>query len=72
MNPFENFDFSIRTIQQIVTIVQYDKQLPVVEVKLFLNGEPYILSDDMSAQIRWIKKDRTFTYKSVLGCNEDH
>ena len=57
-------DFAQRMVQRIVNVVQYDKQLPVVEVRLFLNGEPYILPLEISAQLRWTKKDKTFTYKS--------
>ncbi len=64
-------DFSKRMVQHQVNVVQYDKNLPIVEVKLYLNGDRYILPENSTVSVRWSKKDRTFTYKDVLGCSSE-
>jgi len=52
-------------------VVQYDKQLPIVAVELYLSGNLYTLPATMDVKIRFgEKKDKTFIYKNVLGCNE--
>ena len=64
-------DFIQRDVQQIIHIVQYDKSLPIIAVKLYNDGVPYTLPQYTDVNIRWGKRDRTFVYDSALGCNED-
>ena len=64
-------DFNQRCVQQkTIHIVQYDKSLPVIAVELFLNGSTYTLPANADVKIRWSKRDKTFVYKNVLGCDE--
>lgn len=66
-----NFGDKARVVQP-VHIVQYDKSMPIVCVKLYNNGLPYVLPDSVNAiTVRWGKSDRTFVIKNVLGCNPD-
>lgn len=63
-------DFNQRCLQKTIHIMQYDKSLPIISVKLFSNGEPYVLPESAELRVRWGKRDRTFVYKEVLGCDE--
>lgn len=66
-----NFGDKARVVQP-VHIVQYDKSMPIVCVKLYNNGLPYVLPNSVAAvTIRWGKSDRTFVIKDVLGTNEE-
>ena len=62
-------DFASREIKKPIHLVQYDKELPIIEVSLYLNKEPYVIPDDFDVKMRWNKNDRTFSYKNVLGCD---
>ena len=62
-------DFSKRSVNQPVHIVQYDKSLPILAVSLYNNGQLYRLSEDMEVSIRLGKPDRTFVYNKALGCD---
>ena len=62
-------DFSKRSVNQPVHIVQYDRSLPILAVSLYNNGQLYRLSEDMEASIRLGKPDRTFVYNKALGCD---
>ena len=62
-------DFSKRSINTPIHIVQYDRTLPILEVHLYNNGQLYFLSENMEANIRLGKPDKTFVYKKALGCN---
>ena len=64
-------DFRQRIIQPVIHIVQYDKSLPIVAVKLYNNGIAYALPVDADVSVRWGKRDHTFVYNAVLGCNVD-
>ncbi len=66
-----NVDFTYRTVGQPIHVVQYDKQLPIAAVYLHVSGKPYSLPSTMDARVRWGKRDHTYVYKSVLGCNEE-
>ncbi|MBR6287809.1 MAG: BppU family phage baseplate upper protein [Acholeplasmatales bacterium] len=63
-------DFIKRIIQSSIHIMQYDNNLPLIAVKLYKNGQDYILSSTAIVKIRWRKKDGTIVYKAVLGTNE--
>ena len=62
-------DFSKRSVNQPVHIVQYDKTLPILAVSLYNNGQLYRLSESMNVSIRLGKPDRTFVYNKALGCD---
>lgn len=62
-------DFSKRSVNQPVHIVQYDRSLPILAVSLYNNGQLYRLSESMDVSIRLGKPDRTFVYNKALGCD---
>ena len=62
-------DFSKRTVGQPVHIVQYDDTLPILAVSLYNNGQPYRIPESSEVRIRFGKPDKTFVYKSALGCD---
>lgn len=62
-------DFSKRSVNQPVHIVQYDRSLPILAVSLYNNGQLYRLSETMEASIRLGKPDRTFVCNKALGCD---
>ena len=64
-------DFITRECSKEIHIVQYDDSQPIIAVSLRANSEKYSLPDGYEANIRFGKKDRTFVYKAVLGCNDD-
>ena len=63
-------DLITRWSTREVHIVQYDNSQPIVAVELFKNSERFVLPDGYEANLRFGKKDRTFIYKPVLGCNQ--
>lgn len=65
-----SIDFTLRPCSSEIHLVQYDNSLPVVEVKLYVDGEPYIIPENAAINIRVGKNDGTFVYEPVLGCNE--
>ena len=62
-------DFSKRSVNQPVHIVQYDRSLPILAVSLYNNGQLYRLSESMDVSIRLGKPDRTFVCNKALGCD---
>ena len=64
-------NFGTRQVSQDMHIVQYDSSQPIIAVELYKNSKKFVLPDGYEANIRWGKKDRTFIYKAVLGCNTD-
>ena len=52
-----------------VHLMQYDKSLPIVVVKLYMNGIPLKLAPGASVNIRVGKRDGTTVYNPVLGCD---
>ena len=62
-------DFSKRSVNQPVHIVQYDRSLPILAVSLYNNGQLYRLGETMEVSIRLGKPDRTFVYNKALGCD---
>ena len=62
-------DFSKRSVNQPVHIVQYDRTLPILAVSLYNNGQLYRLSETMEVSIRLGKPDRTFVYNKAIGCD---
>ena len=65
-------DFRQRVIQPMIHIVQYDKSLPIVAVELYSDGQKWALPDTVATvKVRWGKRDHTYVYTDVLGCNAD-
>ena len=64
-------DFKKRGVNKPIHVVQYDNSLPVIAVKLYLDGEVYALSSEAEANVRLKKRDGTVVYNPVLGCNSD-
>lgn len=62
---------SQRGVQQPVRLVQYDDKLPIIEVALYLNGQPYSLPAGAAINIRMAKGDGTGIYNPALGVSED-
>lgn len=65
-------DFKQRCIQKPIHVVQYDKTMPIVKVKLEMNGYSYHIPTDMDIYIRWGCPDHTFVVKPVLGKDANH
>ena len=64
-------DFSYRSVQKPIHVVQYDKQLPIIAVTLYVSGKLYTLPANFDVNVKFSKRDKTFIYKPVLGCNAD-
>lgn len=62
---------SQRGVQQPVRLVQYDDKLPIIEVALYLNGQPFALPAGAAINIRMTKGDGTGIYNPALGVSED-
>ena len=63
-------DFSGKQVSyKQIHVVQYDRSLPIIAVELYKNGLLYTIPTNATIKIRWGKKDRTFVYKDVLGCD---
>lgn len=56
-------DLILRPVQNIIHIVQYDDQLPLIEVELYRMGHLYTLPEDAVVWIRWGVKDHAYTRK---------
>ena len=63
-------DFRRRVVQRQINLVQYDKSMPVIAVKLCSNGNDYVLPENASAYIRFGKRDHTYVYNECLGCDQ--
>ena len=63
-------DFRRRVVQRQINLVQYDKSMPVIAVKLCSNGTDYVLPENASAYIRFGKRDHTYVYNECLGCDQ--
>lgn len=63
----------LRFTNKVYHVVQYDKTLPIVKVKLYSNGRPFEVSSTMFIKVRWSKPDKTFVYKDIKGYDpNDH
>ena len=63
-------DFRRRVVQRQINLVQYDKSMPVIAVKLCSNGNEYVLPENANAYIRFGKRDHTYVYNECLGCDQ--
>lgn len=65
-------DFNSRTsVFRPVHVVQYDNQLPILEVTLHNNGQDYVLPSGAYSNIRFRKKDSKVVLNPALGCSQD-
>lgn len=62
-------DFVSRYISAPVHLVQFDNSMPIIEVKLYSNGTPYVIPAGMNVNIRTRKPDGNVIYNPVLGCD---
>ena len=53
-------DFSKSISQRVIHLVQYDKKLPVIDVELFTNGEPYVIPGSAEVYVFWGNNDNTY------------
>ena len=63
--------FGQRGEYEPVPLVQYDDTLPIIAAALYLNGQPYTVSDGAAVNIRMAKGDGTYVYNPALGVSED-
>lgn len=59
-------DLIRRPVQNTIHIVQYDDQLPVIEVELYKNGSVYTVPQNGEVWLRWGIKDHVYTRKLAL------
>ena len=64
-------DFTLRDCSREISIVQYDKDLPIIKVELYSEKRKFFLPQICSISIRYGKPDNTSVYKYVLGCNQE-
>ncbi len=65
-----NVDFGYKSIPVPVYLVQFDRDIPVIEVTLHNFGKTYVVPDGATVNIKFKKKDNTFVYKNADGFNE--
>ena len=54
-----------------VHLTQYDTTMPVIEVALIANGQPYTVPSGAAVNVRLAKPDGTYVYNPALGVSED-
>lgn len=64
-------DFDSRALAAPVHLVQYDRTVPVLEVALYREGEPYAVPAGADINIRMDKKDGHHIYSPALGLSAD-
>lgn len=64
-------DFTKRTVQTPIHLVQYDSSLPIVAVTLMEGTNAYSLPADGVAELRYGKNDYTFVIADALGQSAD-
>jgi hypothetical protein len=62
-------DLITRNIPEVIKLVQYDDQLPVIAIALSKAGVKYTLPSGAACNIRLKKPDGTVIYNPVLGCD---
>lgn len=62
-------DFVRRNVNNPIYLVQYDTNIPIIKMDLFNNAEKYTIPENAIVNIRWPKRDGTYVYKRVLGCD---
>lgn len=62
-------DFVKRSTQRVINLVQYDSGLQVIGVVLYSNSIEYSIPNNAQIRIRWGKRDGTYVFPELLGCN---
>lgn len=66
-----NVDLKKRIVQPTIHLVQYDHGMPIIAVHVHSDYIPYSIPVTADVHMRWLKRDRTYSYMPSLGCNED-
>lgn len=66
-----NADFIRPFMQKPVRLMQYDRSLPILAIKLYQDRSSFQINPSWNAKIRWSKPDTTIVYKDALGTNAD-
>ena len=66
-----NADFIRPFNQKPVRLMQYDRSLPILAIKLYQDRTQFAMDPSWTAKIRWSKPDSTIVYKTALGTNAD-
>lgn len=61
----------LRSVAEQIHLVQYDRELPIVAVQLFIEGKRLEVSSSDTVKVRWKNPDGTVVYKDVLGYGVD-
>ena len=65
-------DFERRTtICKPVHLVQYDDRMPVIEIEVKKDGQPYALPEGCDVNFKVGKRNRKYAFNPALGCNAD-
>lgn len=67
-----NVDIVLRnSVPEPIHLVQYDKTLPILEVKIWKNGSEYEIPDPAIVSIRLEKPDKHVVYNPSIGMDSD-
>lgn len=64
-------DFNKDISPLVISVTQYDINIPIIAVELFNNDQKYTLDNNMSVRVRLKKKDGYIVYNPVLGYNQE-
>lgn len=62
-------DFINRRVSKPIYVVQYDKNLSLIAVKLYADANVYKIPDNIDIKIRWGLNNGKYVHKDVIGCN---
>lgn len=68
---YTSVDFTKRTVQTPIHLVQYDSSLPIIAITLMEGTNAYSLPADGVAELRYGKNDYTFVIADALGQSAD-
>lgn len=68
---YTSVDFTRRTVQTPIHLVQYDSSLPIIAITLMEGTNAYSLPADGVAELRYGKNDYTFVIADALGQSAD-
>lgn len=68
---YTSVDFTKRTVQTPIHLVQYDSSLPIIAITLMKGTNEFNLPTDAVAELRYGKNDYTFVIADALGQSAD-
>ena len=68
---YTSVDFTKRTVQTPIHLVQYDSSLPIIAITLMKGTNEFNLPVDAVAELRYGKNDYTFVIADALGQSAD-